>query len=289
MGVSIYPSDGEDADTLLKNADIAMYRAKEEGRNSYQFFTSAMHESVTERVNLEYKLRNAIDKEEFVLHYQPQVNSTTGELIGMEALLRWQDPKEGLVPPGKFIPLAEDTGLIVPIGEWVLRTACTQNKMWQDKGMKPINVAVNISMRQFKQKDFVSIVKRTLKETNLNPQYLELELTESILMNDVESVIKTLHDLKTIGVRLSIDDFGTGYSSLEYLKRMPVDMLKIAQEFVKDINVDNNDVAIAKATIQMAKSMGLEVIAEGVETKEHQKVLTDLIAIRPRVTYSQSQ
>ena len=276
MGVSIYPNDGEDEEALLKNADIAMYRAKEEGKNSYQFFTNAMHESATARLNLEYKLRKAIEKEEFVLHYQPQVDITTGEVIGMEALVRWQDPKEGLIPPGNFIPLAEDTGLIVPIGEWVLRTACIQNKMWQDKGMKPLRVAVNMSMRQFKQKDLVSIVRRTLKETNLNPQYLELELTESILMDDVESVIKKLHELKALGIRLSIDDFGTGYSSLEYLKRMPIDMLKIAQEFVKDINVDLNDVAIAKATIQMAQSMGLEVIAEGVETIEHQRILTDL-------------
>ena len=276
MGVSIYPNDGEDAEALLKNADIAMYRAKEEGKNSYQLFTNAMHENTTARLNLEYKLRKAIEKEEFVLHYQPQVDITTGEVIGMEALLRWQDPKEGLIPPGNFIPLAEDTGLIVPIGEWVLRTACIQNKMWQERGFKPVTMSVNVSMRQFKQKDFVDIVKVTLKETNLNPQYLELELTETILMDDVESVIKKLHELKALGIRLSIDDFGTGYSSLEYLKRMPIDMLKIAQEFVKDINVDLNDVAIAKATIQMAQSMGLEVIAEGVETIEHQRILTDL-------------
>ena len=163
MGVSIYPNDGEDAEALLKNADIAMYRAKEEGKNSYQLFTNAMHENTTARLNLEYKLRKAIEKEEFVLHYQPQVDITTGEVIGMEALLRWQDPKEGLIPPGNFIPLAEDTGLIVPIGEWVLRTACIQNKMWQDKGMKPIRVAVNMSMLQFKQKDFVSIVKEYIE------------------------------------------------------------------------------------------------------------------------------
>ena len=276
MGVSIYPNDGENAEVLLKNADIAMYRAKEEGRNTYQFFTNSMQESATARLNLEYKLRKAIEKEEFVLHYQPQVDTTTGDVIGMEALLRWQDPEKGLIPPGEFIPLAEDTGLIVPIGDWVLHTACTQNKMWQERGLKPVTMSVNVSMRQFKQKDFVSIVRRTLKETNLNPRYLELELTESLLMDDIESVIKKLHELKALGIRLSIDDFGTGYSSLEYLKQMPVDMLKIAQEFVKDINVDHNDVAIAKATIQMAQSMGLEVIAEGVETIENQRVLSDL-------------
>ena len=176
----------------------------------------------------------------------------------------------------EFIPLAEDTGLIVPIGEWVLRTACVQNKLWQENGLRPVTMSANVSMRQFKQKDFVKTVERILRETKLNPKDLELELTESILMKDVESTIKTLHELKALGIRLSIDDFGTGYSSLEYLKKMPIDMLKIAQEFVRDIVVDSNDVAIAKATIQMAQSLNLEVIAEGVETVEHLKILSTL-------------
>jgi diguanylate cyclase (GGDEF)-like protein len=276
IGVSIYPNDGEDAESLIKNADIALYKAKEEGRNTYQLFTSTMNESAVKRISIENKLRGAIAKEEFVLHYQPQLDTNTNEVVGVEALLRWQDPESGLIPPGDFIPIAEDTGLIIPIGDWVLRTACAQNKVWQEKDFEPLTMSVNVSLRQFKQKDFVSIVKNILKETNLNPQFLELELTESILMDDVESVIKELHELKTMGIRLSIDDFGTGYSSLEYLKKMPIDMLKIAQEFVKNIVVDSDDVAIAKTIVQVAKSLNLEVIAEGVETIEHLKILRTL-------------
>ncbi len=276
MGISIFPNDGHDAETLLKNADIALYKAKDDGRNTYRFFTSAMTASAIRRFTLSSKLRSAIKKEEFVLHYQPQINSSTGELIGVEALVRWEDPESGLIPPLYFIPLAEDTGLIVPLGEWVLRTACAKNRIWQDKGMKPIITAVNLSMRQFRQKDFVSSVERILQETDLAPKYLELELTESIVMEDVESTIEILHALKAMGLRLSIDDFGTGYSSLGYLKKMPVNMLKIAHEFVRDMTVDVNDVAIARAVIQMAQSLDMEVIAEGVETREHLKLLHSL-------------
>ena len=276
MGASIYPNDGDDAETLIKNADIAMFKAKDEGRNTCRLFTSSLNKSAIERVKLENKLRNALEKREFLLHYQPQVNANTGELIGVEALLRWQDPEEGLIPPGKFIPLAEDTGLIVPIGEWVLRTACAQNKLWQDEGLKQTKMSVNVSIRQFMQKDLVDTVKRILKETGLDPKYLELELTESIIMGNVESNIEMLHELKTMGVRLSIDDFGTGYSSLEYLKKMPIDMLKIDQSFVRDISVDQDDVAIATAIIQVALSLKMEVIAEGVETVEHFSILSAL-------------
>jgi EAL domain-containing protein (putative c-di-GMP-specific phosphodiesterase class I) len=276
MGISIYHNDGEDAYTLIKNADIAMYAAKEEGRNSYQLFTSSMNDTIAKRLMLENKLRKALVNEEFLLHYQPQVDSISGEVNGVEALVRWQDPKEGLIPPGEFIPVAEDTGLIVPIGEWVLREACKQNKMWQDKGLKHIAMAVNISMLQFRQKEFVDTVSRALKETGLDPKYLELELTESIVMEDIEATIKTLHELKAKGIRLSIDDFGTGYSSLSYLKRMPIDMLKIDRSFVMDITVDANDAAIARATIQLAQSMDLEVIAEGVETREQLELLCNL-------------
>ncbi len=276
IGISIYPNDGEDADALLKNADIALYEAKEKGRNSYQFYAASMNKSIAKKLKLENKLRMAIEEEQFVLHYQPQIDIKTGEAIGIEALVRWQEPETGLIPPGEFIPLAEDTGLIVLIGEWVLRTACTQNEAWQRRGLKPLTMAVNISIRQFKQNNFVDTIKRILEKTNLNPKYLELELTESIIMDDVESTISVLHELKAMGVRLSIDDFGTGYSSLQYLKQMPLDMLKVAHTFVRDITVDSNDAAIAKATIQMAQSLNLEVIAEGVETVEHFKLLRTL-------------
>jgi diguanylate cyclase (GGDEF)-like protein/PAS domain S-box-containing protein len=276
MGISIYPNDGDDADTLLKNADIAMYSAKDDARNSYRLYTASMNESIARRLTLENMLRKAIVNEEFLLHYQPQVDVASGEVIGIEALLRWQHPEKGLIPPGEFIPVAEDTGLIVPIGEWVLRTACAQNKLWQDTGLKHMTMAVNISMNQFKQTDFVDTVGRILEETGLDPGCLELEVTESVLMQNIESTIEKLHALKAKGIRLSIDDFGTGYSSLEYLKRMPLNMLKIAQSFVKDITVDPKDAAIASATIQVAKSMKLEVIAEGVETREQLKLMNDL-------------
>ena len=198
MGVSIYPSDGEDAEILLKSADIALYNAKDEGRNTYQLFSSSMKESAIKRISIENKLRGAIEKEEFVLHFQPQVNFKTNEVVGVEALLRWQDSESGLITPGEFIPL-EDTGLIIPIGEWVLRTACEQNKLWQENGLKPVNMSVKVFTRQFMQKDFIKKVDGILRETKLNPKYLELELTESILIEDVESTLKILHDLKNLG------------------------------------------------------------------------------------------
>jgi EAL domain-containing protein (putative c-di-GMP-specific phosphodiesterase class I) len=239
-----------------------------------------MNKSIAKRLRLENKLRKALKNEEFLLHYQPQVDSTTGEVTGVEALVRWQEPENGLIFPREFIPIAEDTRLIVPIGEWVLRTACAQNRMWQEKGLKQVTMAVNISTHQFKQKDFVTLVDRVLKETNLAPEYLELELTESIIMEDIETTIETLHALRSMGVGLSIDDFGTGYSSLEYLKRMPINMLKIDQSFVRDITTDPSDAAIARATIQLAKGLQLQVIAEGVETTGHLKRLNDLQCTR---------
>ncbi len=276
MGISISPNDGEDAETLIKNADIAMYEAKDEGRNNYKLFNASMNESISKRLALENKLHKALEEDEFLLHYQPQVYIDSGEVAGIEALVRWQSPGEGLVPLKDFIPLAEDTGFIVPIGEWVLHQACTQNKLWQDKGLKPVTVAVNISMRQFNQQDFVSTVERVLKETGLEAKYLELELTESIAIHDMEATLKTLGQLKALGVRLSIDDFGTGYSSLEYLKLMPMNMLKIAQCFIIGLTPDSSDIAIARATIQLAKSLDFEVIAEGVETREQLALLRDL-------------
>lgn len=277
IGISIYPDDGEDGNTLLKNADIAMYRAKEEGKNTYQLYKPAMTERTIEIIKMKSMLRTAIENEEFILHYQPQVNISTGDIIGLEALVRWQNPERGLIYPGTFIPLAEDTGLIVPIGEWVLHTACAQNKSWQDKCLKPTKVAVNLSVRQLMQKDFVGMVKRILKDTKLDPGYLELEVTESMVMEDIESNIEILHELKSLGIRISIDDFGTGYSSFEYLKQMPIDMLKIGMPFVRDIIESPDDAAIATSIIQVGHIMNLEVIAEGVETIEQFRLLRTLL------------
>ncbi len=276
MGVSIYPNDGIDAETLFKNADIAMYRAKDEGRNNFQLYTPTMNIKAMERLKLENKLRRAVEKEEFELYYQPQVDLSTGRVIGMEALVRWNEPDQGVVSPGEFIPLAEDTGLIIPIGEWVLREACRQLKRWHDEGYEPVTVAVNISMRQFRQKDFVGTVASILEETGLDPGRLDLELTESMIMEDTGTTIGLLRKLKEMGIRLTIDDFGTGYSSLEYLKQMPIDMLKIAQTFVRDITVDQDDALIATAIIRIAHSLKIEVIAEGVETTEQLELLRAL-------------
>ncbi len=273
MGISIYPDDGEDAETLLRNADIAMYQAKEEGKNNYRFFTPAMNERILRRLDLEGRLRKAVENEEFVLHYQPEVDLKTGEIRGMEALIRWQDPERGLVSPSEFISLAEDTGLITPIGEWALRSACRCNKAWQESGLRAVSVAVNISMRQFRHKNFARRIEGILKDTGLDPRYLELELTESIVMEDAASVIGLLHELKSMDVRLTIDDFGTGYSSLEYLKRMPIDMLKIAQTFIRDVTIHSDDAAIATMIIRMGHTLGMEVIAEGVETVEQLELL----------------
>ena len=267
IGVAAYPNDGNDAETLIKHADIAMYRAKETGRNNAQFFTATMNQRALERLRIESDLRNALERRELLLHYQPQVDLRTGRVVGVEALLRWEHRELGMVPPMRFIGLAEETGLIVPIGEWVLRTACTQMKTWQMEGFGPLRVAVNLSARQFGQKDLVESVAEILVETGLDPGCLEIELTESLVMTDVERAIGVLRNLKFLGVKLSIDDFGTGYSSLSYLKRFPIDVLKIDQSFVRDITVDAEDAAIAAAIISLAHSLKLQVIAEGVETE----------------------
>jgi len=276
IGISVYPNDGKDADTLLKNADIAMYKAKQDGKNTYQLFDSAMNEKTLERVVLESKLRKAIENKDFILHYQPQIDINSGETVGLEALIRWEEKEIGIIPPGQFIPLAEDTGLIVPIGEWVLYTSCLQNKLWQDEGLNPVNIAVNVSLRQFKQNDFVNNVKRIVADTGLEPKYLELEITESSIMEDVKSNIELLHELKTLGLQLSIDDFGTGYSSFEYLKQLPVDILKIDLSFIRDITENADDVAIVEAIIKVAHTLKLEVIAEGVETIGQFRLLDQL-------------
>ncbi|MDI3547347.1 MAG: hypothetical protein PWR10_999 [Halanaerobiales bacterium] len=268
IGIVFYPNDGEDAETLLKNADIAMYRAKEQGGNNYQLYDPMMNVKASERLVLENSLRYALEREEFVVYYQPQVSISTGKIIGMEALIRWQHPEWGLLSPAEFIPLAEETGLIIPIGEWVLRTACAQNKAWQEAGYPPVHVAVNLSARQFQQQNLVETVTRVLKETGLEPHYLELEITESIAMQNADFTIVMLRHLEEMGIHISIDDFGTGYSSLSYLKHFPLDTLKIDQSFVRDLTIDPNNKAIVIAIIAMAHSLKFKVIAEGVETQE---------------------
>ena len=269
IGVSVYPQDGHDAGTLIANADVAMYRAKDLGRNTYQFFTREISDGVLRRVDVENKLRLAIAQNQLHLAYQPKVGLATGRITGCEALLRWTHPQLGPVPPGQFIPVAEESGLIVPIGDWALRSACAQGKIWSDAGLPPIAVSVNLSARQFLQQDVVTWVLRTLQETGLPPQQLELELTESLIAQDTEKVIATVNQLKASGVHLSIDDFGTGYSSLSYLKRFRVDTLKIDQSFVRHMLKEPDDAAIVLAVISLAHSLRMKVIAEGVETAEH--------------------
>ncbi|MGZ4106746.1 MAG: putative bifunctional diguanylate cyclase/phosphodiesterase [Tumebacillaceae bacterium] len=267
-GLSVYPDDGNDGETLIKNADTAMYTAKERGKNKYIFYSSCMHELAYERLRLDGDLRKALEREEFLVYYQPQVDLQTGRIIGMEALVRWRHPELGLVSPAMFIPLVEENGLIVPIGEWVLRTACRQSKAWQEAGYPPVRLAVNLSAGQFQHYKLTSMIRDVLEETGLDAEWLELEITESTVMKYVEETIATLHELKDMGLKISIDDFGTGYSSLSYLKRFPIDTLKIDQSFVRDISVDGDAAAIAKAVITLGHSLNLEVIAEGVETEE---------------------
>lgn len=267
VGIAIYPIDGEDDETLLRNADIAMYAAKEKGGNHFQFYSADMNARAKEKLHLETRLRRALENGQLSLAYQPQLSLHRGQIAGLEALLRWQDPEEGMIPPAKFIPVAEETGLIIPLGEWVLKTACTQAQAWQEAGYAPIRMAVNVSGLQFKRLDFVDMVESTLRETGFDPNLLEIELTESIIMENVNDVIMTLADLKVLGIHLAIDDFGTGYSSLVYLKNFPFDRIKIAQEFVRTISKNHDHEAIVEAIIYMASSLDLNVIAEGVETK----------------------
>jgi diguanylate cyclase (GGDEF)-like protein/PAS domain S-box-containing protein len=266
MGVSLFPQDGDDAETLMKKADVAMYRAKDMGRNTFQFYQPEMNASAGARLNLERRLRRALRDNEFLLHYQPQVDISSGQIVGVEALVRWDDPEVGLVPPSSFIPLAEDSGLIGPLSEWVLREACRQNKAWQDEGLPPARVSVNLSARVFQQRDIAELVKQVFAETGLEPKYLELELTESTIMRNAEEAVSMLNELHALGIGLAIDDFGTGYSSLSYLKRFPVDRLKIDRSFVSDIGVSVDGETITSAIIALAHSLKLQVIAEGVET-----------------------
>lgn len=273
IGIGLYPDDGTDAQGLLKSAGSALYRAKQLGGSSYQFYTADMNERALHRLALENQLRWALERKEFRVYYQPQVSIDTGEIRGMEALVRWQHPELGLVSPAEFIPLAEDTGLIMPIGEWVLQMACAQTRAWQDCGFKNLHVAVNLSPRQFQQPDLVLMVERLLKETNLDASCLELEVTESSVMKNAESAISTLRELRAMGIKISIDDFGSGYSSLSYLRHLPIDVLKIDQSFIRDVTSDPKDAAIVMAIIQLAHSLQLQVKAEGVETEEQLRFL----------------
>lgn len=268
IGISLYPSDGDTIDALLKNADSAMYHAKNQGRNNYQFYRQALNVDAVEKLSLENNLRRALDKKEFLLYYQPQVEIKTGKIVGVEALIRWQHPDKGIVAPGQFIPMAEANGLIIPIGEWVLRTACMQNKTWQTQGLAPIRIAINMSSQQFMRSDLIKTIIKILEESELEPQYLELEITESIIMKNTEDILAILSELRSMGIRFSIDDFGTGYSSLSYLKRFPLNTLKIALPFVKGLPDNQEDVAIAKTIIAIGHNLNLKVIAEGVETEE---------------------
>ncbi|MCX7569310.1 EAL domain-containing protein [Tumebacillus sp. DT12] len=268
VGISIGPNDGHHVIDLIKNADTAMYRAKELGRNNYQLYNPQMAAPTVQSLSLMSDLRKALDKGEFVVYYQPQIRVPTGELIGVEALLRWNHPTRGMISPAQFIPLAEETGLIIPIGEWVLRTACAQVKAWAEDGYPEMRVAVNLSARQFMRDDLVDVVERALRDTGLKPHLLDLEITESMTMHNVDRAIQILHGLKNLGVMISLDDFGTGYSSLSYLKHFPIHMLKIDQSFVRDITVDPDDAAIANSIIALAHALNLKVIAEGVETEE---------------------
>jgi diguanylate cyclase (GGDEF)-like protein/PAS domain S-box-containing protein len=268
IGISLYPDDGGDADTLFKHADTAMYHAKQKGRNNYQFFKSEMNIRAVERQATEADLQHAIQREEFVLYYQPKVNLMSGEITGVEALVRWIHPTKGMLLPENFIAIAEDCGLIIPIGQLVLRQACRQAKEWRDQGMSPIPIAVNISALEFRHPQFFENVRLILQETGLEPRFLEIELTESVLMSNVKASATILQALKDIGVRLAIDDFGTGYSSLSYLNQFPIDVLKIDQSFVQDISDNANNGVIVSAVIGMAASLRQKVIAEGIETQE---------------------
>ena len=276
LGISVYPDDGITTQTLLKNADAAMYHAKQNGRNTFRFFTPAMDTFASDRLEVENGLRRALQEDEFVLHYQPKVDIDSGKVVALEALIRWNDPDRGLVQPSAFIPIAEESGLIGPIGEWVLRTACAQAKAWQLAGLMPMRIAVNLSANQFRQTHLHDFVREVLRETGLQATYLELELTESTVMSQPEESVRILKSLSGMGVSIAIDDFGTGYSSLAYLKRLPLDVLKIDRSFITDLASSHDDASIVRAVISMAHSLRLKVIAEGVETREQVELLRAL-------------
>jgi diguanylate cyclase (GGDEF)-like protein/PAS domain S-box-containing protein len=274
IGISLFPNDGSSASNLLKYADAAMYKAKDEGRNNFQFYSADMTELAFERVVMEASLRHAIANEEFIIYYQTQVDGRTGQLTGMEALLRWEHPTMGLVSPSKFIPLAEVTGLIIELDQLMMKTAMQQQVTWYEKGLNPGVLALNLTMKQLQQKGFIALLKKLLRETRCDPHWIELELSESHIMINVEETITILEQINTLGISLSIDDFGTGYSSLSYLKKLPINKIKIDQSFIRELPHDEEDASITKAIIALATSLNLKVIAEGVETKEQKEFLT---------------
>jgi EAL domain-containing protein (putative c-di-GMP-specific phosphodiesterase class I) len=276
IGISLYPDDGNNVETLLKNADLAMYQAKNQGKNNFQFYTESMSTTALDRLHLENELRKALERGEFELYYQPKVSVKSRELVGVEALIRWTRANLGVCSPADFIPLAEETGLILPIGEWVLRTACHQGKLWQAEGLRPLPISINISKRQFEQEQLAETVIEILQRTDFDPQLLELEITESMIMQNPEAVIAMLNKLKSYGVMVSIDDFGTGHSSLGELRRLPLDALKIDRSFITNVVSNGDDAVIARAIIAMAHSLKLKVIAEGVETEDQLEFLHGL-------------
>jgi diguanylate cyclase (GGDEF)-like protein len=275
IGVSVYPDDGGDAETLIKNADTAMYQAKENGRQSYQFFTAAMNTRAVERQSIEESLRHALERKQFALNFQPKIDLRSGEIAGAEALIRWTHPIRGSVSPAQFIPVAEDCGLIVPIGKWVLREACAQAQAWVDAGLSFGTMAVNISAMEFRSPDFLEGVLEILKDTRFDPKCLELELTESVLMQRAETAANVLRALRTQGIQIAIDDFGTGYSSLSYLRKFQIDSLKIDQSFIRQITNSPPETTIVTAVINLGRSLKLQVVAEGVESREEMEFLRE--------------
>ena len=273
IGISLYPEHGKECSVLIKNADLAMYRAKERGKNNYQFYASKMGKTVQRKLVIEHDLRNALVNDEFVLYYQPQIDITTSQIIGAEALVRWQHPEKGLVPPNEFIPILEETGLIVDVGAWIFATACKQIKQWQKDGFEKLNISINISARQFHDPGFIDLVKKQIKRYRLKPETVEMEITESVLMEDQSHTIKSLNSFDKLGFKMALDDFGTGYSSLSYLRRFKIDTLKVDQSFIRHVTDDKDDAAITAAIIAMAQSLNLKIIAEGVETKEQLEFL----------------
>lgn len=273
IGISLYPVDGQDFQTLLKNATAALYRARQQGGDGYQFYTADMNDTAARRLTLEHRLRRAVERGELSVYYQPKIDLDTERIVGMEALVRWHSPELGAVSPAEFIPLAEDSGLIIPIGEWVLRTACAQSKRWQDRGLARLRVAVNLSARQFREPNLSAKIRQTLDETGLESHCLELEITESSIMERADSAVKALGELREMGVEISVDDFGTGYSSLGYLKQLPIDTLKIDKSFVREVTTGRDSAAIVQAIIALAHNLRMKVVAEGVETEDQLRFL----------------